>query len=292
MSSAGILVVGETVIDIVDREGRRTEHVGGSPATVALTLGRLGRAVRFATDLGDDDRGRLARSHLEASGVEVVATGRGVTSTAVAVIGADGSADYDFDLRWSPGPLDPSGAAHVHTGSIAAFLSPGAEAVGELIDRLPAGTTVSLDPNVRPDVLPPRPEVLRTVARLLARCDLVKLSDEDAAWLYPGEPEDAVLDRLLAAGPALAVLTRGGDGMLLASGQARVGVPASPVLVRDTIGAGDTAMGALIDAFLGLRADDLDGDALRRIGRWAATAAGVTASRAGANPPRRSELLP
>ncbi|PPG92937.1 carbohydrate kinase [Rathayibacter sp. AY1F3] len=289
-SGSRVLVVGETVVDVVERDGSRSEHVGGSPATVAVALSRLGRSVRFATALGDDERGRRARAHLEEAGVAVSAPARGTTSTAAAVIGADGSARYEFDLSWDPDRIDPDGAVHLHTGSIAAFLHPGADAVADLLDRLPPRTSVSLDPNIRPEVLPARAEVHRVLERLLRRCDLVKLSDEDAEWLHPGDSVDAVLDRLLAAGPSLAIVTRGGEGMVLASRRARVVVPASRITVADTIGAGDTAMAGLIDALLDSGTTALDEDALLAAGRWAARAAGVTASRIGADPPFRAEL--
>ncbi|MWV58746.1 carbohydrate kinase family protein [Rathayibacter sp. VKM Ac-2754] len=290
MTTGGVLVVGETVIDVVEQDGHRREHVGGSPAIVALTLARLGRPVGFATDLGDDARGERARAHLGASGVRVRATGRGSTSSAVARIGADGSARYDFDLSWDPDPVDPAGASHVHTGSAAVFLAPGAGRVADLIGRLPEGTTLSLDPNIRADLLPSRRDVLGIVEQLLPRCDTVKLSDEDARWLHPGRSVDAVLDALLASGTSLAVVTLGGDGLVLASRAGRVHVPAERVEVVDTVGAGDSAMGALIDARLDAPAAVLDEDELARIGRWAARVAAVTASRAGGDPPLRSHL--
>lgn len=291
MSAAEVLVIGETLIDIVEQDGGRDEHVGGSPAIVALALARLGRRVRFATDLGDDERARRARAHFAESGVEVAAPSRGTTSTALARIGADGSARYEFDLSWNPGAVDPGPAVHVHTGSIAAFLAPGADSVADLLRRVPSGTTVSLDPNIRAELLPGRDAALRVLEPLLVRCDLVKLSDEDARWLWPESSIDAVLDGLLAAGAVLAVVTLGGDGLVLASRCARVRVPAAPVRVLDTVGAGDSAMGALIDARLDAPGAALDAVELERIGRWAALVAGVTASRAGGDPPSRGGLL-
>ncbi|WKK72702.1 hypothetical protein Q0F99_07210 [Rathayibacter oskolensis] len=124
MTTADVPVVGETVIDVVEQDGNRREHVGGSPALVALTLARLGRSVGFATDLGDDARGS-GRARTSAPRCACPRDGAGSTSSAVARIGADGSARYDFDLSWDPDPVDPGGARHVHTGSAAAFLAPG-----------------------------------------------------------------------------------------------------------------------------------------------------------------------
>jgi fructokinase len=285
-----ILVVGETVMDLVDRDGVTTEHVGGSPANVALTLARLGNPVRFVTDLGNDVRGARAHQHLAASNVIVDQRPVSQTSIAHARLQPDGSAEYTFDIGFSAQPVELGGAPHVHTGSIAAFLSPSAQAVRDLLDSLPAGVTSSLDPNIRPVLIGSRSDARRTFEALTGRCDIVKLSDEDAAWLYPGEPAQAVLDRLLALGVRLAVVTLGADGMILASGEARVEIPADRIEVADTIGAGDSAMGAIVDVALRIGLQILDESTLRRVGTWAARVAGVTTSRPGANPPWRREL--
>ncbi|RZI85266.1 MAG: carbohydrate kinase, partial [Microbacterium sp.] len=125
MNAPRVLVIGEALIDIVDG----TEIVGGSPANVALGLGRLGIDVELLTAIGSDDRGRRIADHLGESGVRVLPESLCLeqTSTARASIRPDGSAAYDFDIEWT---LPLSGAdAHdiVHVGSIACFLEPGAD---------------------------------------------------------------------------------------------------------------------------------------------------------------------
>ncbi|MHC2184767.1 fructokinase [Rathayibacter agropyri] len=295
VAAARILVIGEALIDIVERDGSAVEHVGGSPANVALTLARLGRPATLVTDIADDERGRRIVEHLESSGVEVRHGEAERTSTARAVLAEDGSARYVFDLSWNPPAADPSGAAHVHTGSIAIFLEPGGSAVLELLEALPADITASVDANIRPALVGTHAEALTRFERVASACEIVKLSDEDAEWLYPTVQLDEVLTRLLGLGAQLAVVTRGGDGLLLASATARVSVPAARIVVADTIGAGDSAMGALLDeAFRqGLGAPNgplLDGPALHAIGHHAAHVAGITTSRSGANPPTRADL--
>ena len=285
-----VLVVGETIIDIVDRGSARTEHVGGSPANVALTLARLGHPVRLVTDIAADDRGRRARSHLAESHVRVISRAAERTPTALARIQIDGSAEYTFDIAWDPVAPEVRGAAHVHVGSIAAFLAPGADKVRELLSTLPAGVTSSFDPNIRPSIIGPHHEALKQFEALASVADVVKLSDEDALWLYPGETPARVIARLLALDVRLAIITRGGDGLLLASRPASVDVPAASITVADTIGSGDSAMGAIIDGVRREGLEELSAPTLRRIGDWAATVAGVTTSRAGANPPWRREL--
>lgn len=106
-----VLVVGEALIDVVERDGSSAEIVGGSPANVALTLGRLGRRVQLVTDIGDDERGRRIRDHLGKSDVLVSSGADGRTSTAVARIGADGAANYTFDIQWNPPRPRAPGAA-------------------------------------------------------------------------------------------------------------------------------------------------------------------------------------
>jgi fructokinase len=290
-----VLVIGEALIDIVERDGASTEHVGGSPANVALTLARLGRNTTLVTDIADDARGQRIAEHLGASGIEVLRGDSERTSTARAVLREDGSAEYVFDLSWSPPTADLTQASHVHIGSIAIYLEPGGSAVLKMLETLPAGVTASVDANIRPALVGEHYDALARFERVAAACEIVKLSDEDAEWLYPTMQLEEVLTHLLSLGAQLAVVTCGSDGMLLASAVARVTVPAARIVVADTIGAGDSAMGAILDeAFReGLGAPNgmlLDKPSLRVIGHWAARVAGITTSRSGANPPTPAEL--
>lgn len=217
------------------------------------------------------------------------------TSIARAMIRGDGSAEYEFDLSWNPPAADPTLAAHVHTGSIAVYLEPGGSAVLELLEALPAGVTASVDANIRPALIGQHHDAVARFERIAAVCEIVKLSDEDAEWLYPRMQLDEVLTRLLSLGAQLAVVTRGSRGLIIASAIARVTVPAARIVVADTIGAGDSAMGAILDeAFrqgLGMPGGmRLDEPSLWAIGQWAVRVAGITTSRSGANPPSHTEL--
>ena len=98
-----VLVVGEALVDVVpDPDGQPRDLPGGSPANVAITLGRLERDVRLVTLLGDDQRGAMVRQWLEASNVRVLAqrTGSGRTSSAAVTLDESGAASYVFDLDW------------------------------------------------------------------------------------------------------------------------------------------------------------------------------------------------
>lgn len=314
-----IVAIGEALVDVVEPSAdalaagaEAVEHPGGSPMNIAFGLARLGRGVTLVTEIGTDARGDAIAEHLRSAGVEL-ASGSvrdEPTSSATAHIGADGSADYTFDLRWSlPAGLaatDPAlaGAGIVHIGSIAAFLAPGADEVASIVAGL-AGSEhpplITFDPNVRPSIVPDREAVVARFEVLAALAAVVKLSDEDAGWLYPRDDLEGAVDRILALGPALVAVTRGGDGALLAAREHRREVPGVRVEVADTIGAGDSFMSALIDQLAGLLDEGVTPESLRDghafdsarlglIGDFAVRCAAITVSRAGANPPTRADI--
>lgn len=292
---SGVLVVGESLVDITTAGEKTSVHPGGSPLNVAVALARLGVPTTLATQLGHDAYGDLVRTHLVASAVALLELGPpGPTGTATASLDAQGAAAYEFDLRWDPVSLAlPAGFDLLHVGSLGATLAPGAELVGTLArDARRTGIGVSLDPNIRTALTPDLAAVRSWVLDLVAHADVVKLSDQDAAALYPGRSHDDVLDHLLGSGPGLVALTRGGEGALLATPTARVRVPAQPVTVVDTIGAGDSFMAALLSALRdrGHGAGALDHDELARAGTFACRAAATACSRPGADPPWRAEL--
>jgi fructokinase len=300
-----ILVVGEAIVDVVERpDGSRTEHAGGSPANVAVGLGRLGLDVTLATAIGDDAYGAMIESHLSDSGVRLADGSRGphLTSEAIAHLAPDGSATYDFEVTWDPGLIPaPDGVNAVHTGSIAATLEPGADDVEMLLRELEPAAIVSLDPNIRPALLPDHEEVARRIERLVGLADVVKVSDEDLAWLSPGTSAETAAESWLAAGPAIVVITRGAGGSTAFAGSGRLQVPAPSSMVVDTVGAGDSYMSGLLagldrEGFLdGDRRSelrDIDAETLSHITSAAARSAAWTVSRPGAQSPSREVLWP
>ena len=182
---------------------------------MALGLGRLGRRVSLLSRVGDDARGERVRAHLAASGVSLVpgTITPGPTSTATAVLDARGVASYEFVLDWRlPATADVPEAKALHTGSIAAFLPPGGDAVLDLVRRAAGRLTVSFDPNARPALMGDAPAARRRVEAFVAAADVVKVSDEDLAWLAPGVGPLDVARAWLALGPAIVVVTRGPEG--------------------------------------------------------------------------------
>lgn len=299
------VVVGEALVDLVAQRGGRTfvAHPGGSPANVALGLARLGGQVSLTTQLGDDAFGHMITSHLEASGVVVdaVPDPRGHTSLAIATLAA-GVASYDFRITWDVQHLPPLPveARCLHTGSLAAALPPGDRAVLDLVrrERERGRVLVSYDPNVRPTLLGSARRAQTGIERLVALADVVKVSDEDLRWLYPGEKDQDVAGRWLAAGPALVVITRGDQGVYAVNRARQVTRPAASVDMVDTVGAGDSYTSGLLD---GLRRADLlggvhrealattDEATLASILDRAALIAAITCSRTGTDPPTRAE---
>jgi fructokinase len=246
-------VVGEALIDLIRRPGEpETARVGGSPVNVAIGLSRLDIPVELQTHIGTDDHGVMIARHLAANDVRLVdgSVTDGPTSTAVATITEDGSATYEFDLSWSLGAVGRRTPALVHTGSIGAVLEPGAAVVVETIRALRDVATISYDPNVRPQLMGDRATARARIESLIALADVVKASDEDVAWLYPGIENDEVARRWLELGPALVVLTRGGSGAYAVTAGAAVEVLVPPTTVADTIGAGDSFMAGLLAALV------------------------------------------
>ena len=330
--SQRVLVVGESLTDIIRTAAGMREHPGGSPANVALGLARLGTPTAFLTALGRDARGEAIAARLAASGVDVLPESfcLPVTSSAAARIADDGAASYEFDLAWelpASVALPPAGnVQHVHVGSVAAFLEPGAARVEEIVRAARRGwsgagagatatratgagagnpaaagagtpaASVSFDPNIRPALVGPHADALARFERLAALADVVKLSDEDAAYLYPGLAARAAARRIAALGPAVVAVTLGAEGSYLLSGGHEAEVPRVAVAVCDTVGAGDSYMSALVHTLLAAGGDRLAPDgplsarALAEAGSFAARAAAVTVSRAGAEPPLASEV--
>ncbi|MFJ2867564.1 carbohydrate kinase [Kitasatospora sp. NPDC087314] len=281
-----VLVIGECVADIVRTDGAPdTVHPGGSPANVAYGLARLGRPATLLTQLGDDANGRLIRAHLESAGVVVRAAEVERTPSAVVRLDGQGRARYTFDIGWTLPPTELRAApAAIHLGSIAAVTDPGAAAVLDLVERWRGRAQVSYDPNVRPALMGERAQAVRRVERCVALSDVVKASDEDLAWLYPGESAEAVARRWLALGPAVVAVTLGADGAFALTAEGvRARAEAVRVPVADTVGAGDS----FTAAFLHARAA---GAGLPGCLTQAVTAAALTVSRPGSNPPSAAEL--
>jgi len=299
-----ILVVGEALIDVVQQvDGTVREHCGGSPANVAITVGRLGYPVELLTWLGADAYAEIVRGWLADSGVDVP-LGLGaapMTPIASAVLDHEGNATYTFELTWDlpDGATVPDDVVAVHTGSLATVLAPGADKVLSLL-RSAEHATKFFDPNVRPTLIDDAEDTRRRIEEFVDVADVVRVSDVDLLWIYPYEDPIDVARRIVRdRHPTLVVVTQGPQGATALTARGEVHVPTAATKIVDRVGAGDAATGALIDGLwqAGLLGSDrlqqlaeIDLQTLHAILQWCADLCAYTLAHAGANPPRRSKI--
>ncbi|MFE0748457.1 carbohydrate kinase [Gordonia sp. NPDC058843] len=310
-----IVVCGEALVDVVQQGGGGQDAtpsglaplqpaLGGGPFNVAITLGRLGSAVSLLSAVSTDTYGDAILDALRAAGVGTTLIQRRgePTSLALATIADDGSARYSFYVEGTadraigdPGALPPTVAA-VTFGTLSLVLQPGAAVYENVMRRCRAeGRVVVLDPNIRSAVIDDPDGYRRRFRGWMASVDLVKLSDEDAAWLGEGPAGSAEAD-WLADGVAAVVTTAGASGITVRTALGEVSAPAPPVDVVDTIGAGDSVLGGLVHHLD--RHGRLSPDAVRSLtleqwreaAEFAAHVAAMTVSRPGADPPWAGEL--
>jgi fructokinase len=296
-----IVVAGEALVDLVDRDGMQRPLPGGGPFNTAVALGLLGVPTAFLGCLSHDDYGELLAGLLRESGVDDRYVLRTPAPTPVAVVrtGEDGEAEYAFQLAGTayadltPADLPELGPEVValHLGTLALATDPPAGALEALMRRESERRLIVVDPNVRPDVIGDRDAYRARFEGWLAYARLVKLSARDAEWLYPDLGPEGCGERLLSLGAGLVVVTLGPDGALARSraGAARVASP--PVTVVDTVGAGDAFGAGLLCSLWAsgaLRAEavsGLGGDALETALSFACGVAALQCSREGALPP-------
>lgn len=304
MSSQGpdVLAIGEALIDVVRHDGEDHAHPGGSPLNVAIGASRLGLHAALSTRFADDEYGELISRHTADS--DVWLTSRSIdadrTSTATATIQSDGSAQYVFDIDWDwTDDIDFVPKA-VHTGSIGAVLQPGGANVLATIERLRPDCIVSYDPNARPALMGDRAEAVKIVEQYVRLADIIKASDEDVEWLYPDRSLEDTARAWAVMGPALVIVTRGGEGAVVVTSDDSMSYHVAPrVTVEDTIGAGDSFMAALL-ASMSLRGlltvekrgalHMLDDATVTKLINDALQCAAITVTRQGANPPSTADI--
>lgn len=305
-----IVVGGEALVDLVPGESIMdtgltglVPRLGGGPYNVALAAGRLGMPAAFLSRISRDRFGQALRERLAASGVDLslVQPGDEPTTLAVVLLDGRGTASYTFytagtadRLFADPGPL-PEEVSVLSLGTLGMVLEPGASAYEAVLRREAArGVLTALDPNIRADLIADPAAYRARFASWLSDVRLLKLSDDDAAWLSGGADPVTAVKGWLDAGVDAVVLTRGAEGVTVHTGSAELGVPAAPARVADTIGAGDTVQGALL-AWLHQRnvrqLTEIDLDGWREALTFAVRAAAITVSRSGAEPPTAAELM-
>jgi fructokinase len=307
-----ILCAGEALIDMLPRQTEGGEaafapYPGGAVFNTAIALARLGAPVGFFSGISTDLFGERLAASLTANGVDQALIARSDRPTTLAfVVLTDGNASYAFYDENTAGrmlseadlPAIPETCEAGFFGGISLAVEPCADAYTALAARMAqAGKLVMLDPNIRPGFIADEGRYRARMDRLMSLADVVKVSDEDLAWLVGEGALDAKAEAMRAKGPALVLVTRGAEGVTAYGAGDPVTHPAPKAEVVDTVGAGDTFNAG----FLAGQADaghlsagsvraGLPAEALKTALDLGVRAAAITVSRAGANPPRRDEL--
>lgn len=300
-----IVSCGEALIDFLPRSAADGTPAfatlpGGSPFNVAIAIARLDTPAGFFGGLSSDLFGETLRRALHNSGVDTTLAHTSTRPTTLAFVSlVDGNACYAFFDEASAGrmltdidlPALPKTVTALHFGSFSLAEEPCGSAFEEFMRREQRDRVISLDVNVRPTLIHNREGYLARIDRLAAMTDIIKLSDEDLAWIAPKRSFDDLANQWLETGVKLIVLTKGADGAMAISRTASATISAPKVKVADTVGAGDTFTAGVLarldkrglltkTAVAALTSQQLD-DALT----FAARAAAITVSRPGANPP-------
>ena len=305
-----IVCCGEALIDMLPRALSEGEPVllpatGGAIYNTAIALGRLGEPTGFFSGLSTDMFGRQLEADLDDAGVDTSYCARSGRPTTLAFVElTDGHASYTFHDEGTAGRMlteqdmpgfDDSVEA-LHFGAISLIPEPCGSTYEALLAREAANRVISFDPNIRADFIPDAEVHRARMRRMIAGSDIVKVSDEDLAWIEPGRSSEDVIDEWIAGGTSVVVVTMGADGARAVISDCTVDVAGVPVEVVDTVGAGDTFHAGFL---AGLRQQGLlskpalqkiTEEQLRHALELAAQVASVVVSRAGANPPWKHEL--
>jgi fructokinase len=293
-----IWVCGEVLIDILPTG----PVVGGGPANTAKALARLGYEVDFIDGISTDAFGVSARKELERDGVglSLSLSSEKPTCTATVTLDSHGSASYeflidgtatfDFSHSWLPDPerLKPS---VLHIGTLVTIVEPAATVLYEWAIKTGEFAPIVFDPNVRSSVVGDRDKYRAAVEKWVGISSVVKLSDDDISWLYPDQSMDKVAKGWIANGVSLVVITRSANGIIGYTEHGFEEIDGAKVSVVDTVGAGDTVGAIVVEGIIKHSVNGLAGQVLNAVLQRAAIAAGITVSRAGAQPPRLHELV-
>jgi fructokinase len=305
-----ILCCGEALIDFLPRETRDgalafQPFAGGSVFNTAVALGRLNVPVGFFGGLSTDFFGDQLREALMASRVDFSFSPVSERYTILAFVKLMGAqARYSFIdegsacrmIAESDLPSFGSSVAAIHMGSFPLIGEPCGSTLEALCRREHERRVIHFDPNIRPTLVKDRDTYLSRIARIAAMADIIKLSDEDLAWIAGGTSADEFAKMAIDRGAKLVVMTRGPNGAVAFTRHYRCDVPGRGVRVADTVGAGDTFSAGFLTALW--RSGRLSKSAIAGIDEsglhdalsLATWAAAITVSRPGADPPWAHEL--
>ena len=300
-----VWVCGEALIDLIPiRPGSDQRQVipGGGPANTAHALARLDIPTEFIGGLSDDQYGQRMRAEFMAGRVGLTFTPEHQLPTCLAIVSIDldGGATYEFKIDGTatfafatenlpdPKVIKPDA---IYIGTLGTIIEPGASILKDWIIQAKDYAPIIYDPNIRSSVISDRSRYQEVVKNWVALSNVVKASEDDVAWLYPDTDPLEIARGWVSQGVQLVVITKGENGIVGVTENQEVSSPGVKVDVIDTVGAGDTVGAVLVEALVEFGLEKLTGELLSHTLHRAALAAAITCSRAGANPPTKTELL-
>jgi fructokinase len=306
-----LLSCGDALIDflpVTSTDGRDAivPVVGGSCLNIAVGAARLGATTGFVGGISTDLFGRMIAQHAGASQVELRYATRSEHQTTLAFVRSvggepqyafydEGTASRNWNYRRGSIAFDEIDAIHV--GSTTLIDETTAAETLAMVKDARGSATISFDPNCRPNLVKHRARYVERMDAFAANAAIVRMSDVDFEFLYGGSDYAGRAKSLLAAGASLVVVTRGIRGSQAWHREAgTIEVQAPAVEVVDTIGAGDSFQAALLFALCAIgriEAKSLvqaNSSELRGALSFASICAAFTCGRAGADPPRRSDV--
>ena len=308
-----LLSCGDALVDFlpvksVDGRDAAVPVAGGSCLNIAVGMARLGAPAGFIGGISTDLFGRIVADHAQTSGVDLRYATRSAHQTTLAFVRyVGGEPQYAFydeataSRNWAyrAGAIPFDEIEAIHVGSTTLANDQGAAQALAMIEDAGRATTISFDPNCRPNLVDDKTRYVDQMDTFAGAADIMRMSDVDFEFLYGGGDYGEKAKSLIGAGTSLVVVTRGIKGALAwhrAAGSVQVEAPVIDVV--DTIGAGDSFQAALLFALRAIgrikrgALAQMSAGELDRALSFAAACAAFTCSRAGADPPRQSDVGP
>lgn len=306
-----ILHTGEALIDFIPKVSNSGEQTyrpvpGGSPYNTAVATARLGVPNTFFGKISTDFFGEQLVNHLTGNGVGIDYVHRDARLSTLAFVqrSPGGDARYAFfaenaadrSLSIDDLPRLPESIRAIQFGSISLIADPVGDTIINLVEKESRKRVISFDPNIREGLITDEKGYRRRLKRAIAASTIVKISDEDTEWIYPGYSIDQAAEEMIRTGVLLVVVTAGGDGSRAFTAETSATVAAEPITVVDTVGAGDSFHGGLLawlyytDELDSRRIASLSQGRLTELLRFAGAVSAQTCSRSGNDPPRIAEL--